>query len=501
MTAMSAIEQPSATADVTLEAPPADLRGRTARGTIINAAFMVGVSGIGLVQGIVIARLLPTDVFGLWGLLMAAFMTLLMLGSVGIDDKYIQQDDADQQKAFEIAFTLQMILGPIFVVVVLVGMPLFALVYGRPEIVGPGAALALALPALAFQMPLWAHYRRMDFLRLRLLGAIDPIVTFVATVSLALAGLGLWALVIGALTGTWVASAVMVATSPYRLRLRFERAALREYRRFSWPLLVGALTTVLMIQGPVIVGSRVLGLTAVAGIALATTISQFTNHVESLLTQSMYPAICRVKDRRELLWEAFWKSNRLALLWAAPLGVAAALFAGDFVHHVIGEKWRFAVPLIALYGLIAVVNQIGFNWTAFFRALGDTRPIAVQSTINLGLVTAIAVPLLAVAGLTAFGAGLAATSVAMVGVRLRFMRRLFPGAAFARHVARGLGPTVPAAAAVLVLRAAEPGARSLGWVAAEAVLFGLVVVAATWLLEGRLLRESVSYLRRGRGAA
>src|SRR3954468_7186178 len=133
---------------------PAALRARTARGTIVNAAYTCATSAIYVVQGIVLAALLSTHVYGLWGLLMAAYMTLLTLGSVGIDDKYIQQDDADQERAFEIAFTLQMILGPVFVGVMLAGIPLFALIYGEPDIIGPGVVLALALPALAFQMPL-----------------------------------------------------------------------------------------------------------------------------------------------------------------------------------------------------------------------------------------------------------------------------------------------------------------------------------------------------------
>ena len=496
---MAAIEQPMAPPG-TPAPPPGGLRGRTARGTMVNAAFMVGLSGVGLVQGVVVARLLPTDVYGLWGLLMAAFMTLLMLGSVGVDDKYVQQDDADQQRAFEIAFTLQLIIGAVFVVVVLAGMPLFAHVYGHPELVLPGIALAAALPALAFQMPLWTHYRRMDFLRQRLLQSIDPLTTFVVTVALAIAGLGLWSLVIGALAGSWVAAAAMVASSPYRLRWRFDREALGSYRSFSWPLFAAALCTAALVQGPVIVGAQLVGITAVAGIALATVIAQFAGRVEGLLTETMYPGICRVKDRPDLLWEAFWKSNRLAQLWAAPLGVAMALFAGDFVHHVIGEKWRFAVPLIAAYGLIAAVDQIGFNWTAFFRAIGETRPMAVASAIHLAVVSAVAVPLLAAEGLTAFGAGLGAATVVAVAVRLRFLRRIFPGARFAGHVVRGFAPSVPAALAVLAAREGIAGGRTLPRVAAEAVLFVAVAAAVTWAFERRLLRESLAYLT-GRPAA
>src|SRR3954452_21197091 len=339
---------------------PADLRARTARGTLVNAGFTIGTSAILIVQGVVLAGLLSTYVYGLWSLLMAGYMTLLDLGSVGIDDRYVQQDDADQRRAFEIAFTLQILLGGVFVLIVLVGMPLFALLYGRPEIIGPGLALAISIPALALQMTVWVHYRRMDFARQRRLMLIDPVVTFLATIALVLAGLGVWALVAGALLGTWTASLAMVRACPYRLRLRWDPDAFREYRRFSWPLFAAALSTVLLVQVPVVVSARVLGVTAVAGIALAATIWQFTQKVDQFVTASLYPAICAVKDRRDVLFEAFWKSNRLALLWAAPMGAAVALFAGDFVHYVIGEKWRFAVPLIAAYGLSAAIDQIAF---------------------------------------------------------------------------------------------------------------------------------------------
>jgi O-antigen/teichoic acid export membrane protein len=479
------------------EASP-DLRARTARGTIVNAVFLVGTQALGLVKGIAVAGIITTTQYGVWGMLMAGFMTLLLLGRVGIDDKYIQQDDPDQRRAFEIAFTLQCALGVVFVVIVLLGMPLFGLLYGAPEIIGPGMALAAAIPALALQMPLWVHYRRMNFVRQRSLQAIDPVITLIATLALTLAGWGVWGLVIGTLIGTWCASAAMVLTSPYPLRFRWDRNALREYTSFSWPLFVGAISTTLLIQVPVVVSSRTLGVTAVAGIALATTISQFTTRVDDVVTQTLYPAICAVKDRSDLLFESFWKSNRLALLWAAPLGAAAPLFAGDFVHYVIGEKWRFAVPLIAVYGVNAALNQIGFNWTAFFRALGDTRPIAAGSVIGLVAVLAIAVPLLAFEGLTAFGVGLGIATLIGVGVRIWFLRRIFPAFAMVGHIVRGIGPTIPAVLAVLALRVAETGSRTPGLVVVEAAVFAAVALVATWAFDHRLLRESVGYLRGSR---
>jgi PST family polysaccharide transporter len=338
----------------------------------------------------------------------------------------------------------------------------------------------------------------MDFARQRKLQLVDPVVSILAVIGLVLAGLGVWALVVGELLGSWCGAIVIVRSSPYRLRLRFERKAVREYTAFSWPLFVGAITTVLLLQVPVTVTSRLLGVTAVGGLALAMNISQFTTRVDNVVTQTLYPVICAVKDRADLLFEAFWKSNRLALLWAAPLGAAAALFGRDFVHYVLGEKWRFAVPLIAAFGVNAAINQIGFNWSAFFRALGDTRPVAVASTLGLLAVMGIAVPLLVTQGLTGFGYGMTAATVVGVAVRLWYLRRIFSGLAIAAHVGRGIGPALAASSALVFFRVASPESRTVGRVAVEAGVYAGLAIAATYLSERRLLRESIGYLRGSR---
>jgi PST family polysaccharide transporter len=497
LTLMSALEDPApALATERFGGDPVTLRTRTARGTIINGLFLVGTNALTMVKGLAVASLLTTSQYGIWGLLMAAFMTILALGAVGVEDKYVQQDDADQQRAFEIAFTCQTIIGAVFFVAVLGGMPLFALLYGRTGMIAPGMVFALALPALVLQMPLWAHYRRMDFARQRSLQAVDPVVSIVAVLALAVAGLGVWALVWGELLGTWCAAIVIAKSSPYPLRFRLDRSSLREYTRFSWPLFVGAISVVVMVQVPVAVSARLLGVAAVGGLALAGNISQFTTRVDDVVTQTLYPAICAVKDRTDLLFESFWKSNRLALLWAAPLGVAAALFAGDFVHYAIGEKWRFAVPLIITFGINAALNQIGFNWTAFFRARGETKPIAAVSLFGALSALVLAVPLLIVDHLIGLGIGLCVATTLTVSLRLWYLRGLFGELPVVGHITRGIGPTVPAALVVLAVRLLHPGADNALWTAVEAVAYTILAIGATWIWQGSLLRESLGYLRR-----
>lgn len=478
-----------------------NLRERAARGALINAAFLGGLNVLGLLKGVVVAKFLTAGDYGIWGLVAVAVGTLLWLASVGVDDKYIQQDHPDQQVAFEIAFTLQTILCGAFMVLMALAIPLFALLYGRPGMIAPGLALIASIPAIVLQTPLWVYYRRMQYGRQRALQMADPLVSFVITIALAIAGWGVWALVVGSICGSWSAAVVVLRWSPYPLRFRYEPGAMREYARFSWPLFLGSGSGVLVMQIPVVVASHALGLASVGAIALAGNISQFANRVDDIVTQALYPAVCAVKDEVELLYESFWKSNRLALLWAAPCGAGAALFAGDLVHLVLGEKWRFAVPLIQAFGLTAALNQVGFNWTAFFRARGETKPIAVANVAWLASALALALPLLLSQGLTAFGWGMAGATAVYVLVRLAYLRRLFRHFDVYGHVLRGVGPAVPAAAAILALRGFDPGGRGVVRVVAEIALFVAIALVVTARSERSLLRESVGYLRARAAAA
>jgi O-antigen/teichoic acid export membrane protein len=476
------------------------LRVRSARGTLVNTFFLIGISALSVVQGVLVAGMLGAPEYGLWGLLTISFGTLFALAAVGIDDKYINQDHSDQQAAFEIAFTLQSMLCGLFTLIALVAIPLFTFMYDEPRILLPGLLLALALPLVALQAPIWVFYRRMDFVKQRMLESCNPVVAFVVTVPLAFVGLGFWSLVVGSLAGALVASVVTVLYSPYKLRFRYERGALREYASFSWPLFVSSTSGVLMWQVPLTIAARSLGAAAIGAMTLASQTMQYTKHVDDVVTHALYPAICAAKDRRELLFESFSKSNRLALLWGFPLGIGAALFAEPGVHLVLGRDWDLAVPLIQVLGVSAALDQIGFNWTAFARALGHTRVLAVASVAMLVAVLGVGVPLLLDRGLSGLAIGIAAGTVTSLAIRLAYLARLFPALDIVNHVARAVAPAAVAATLILVERLALGYAdpHSAGWAAVELAGYIVVVAALTWSTERALLREAVGYLRRSR---
>jgi PST family polysaccharide transporter len=235
-----------------------------------------------------------------------------------------------------------------------------------------------------------------------------------------------------------------------------------------------------------------LGLAGVGAVALASSIVAYTGRVDQVVTATLYPAICRVADRPLALAEAFVKSNRLAVSFGLPFGVGLSLFAEALITDVLGDRWLPALGLLQAFALVAAADQLGFNWTAFYRALGRTRPIAVVNVVRAVVFCAVALPLLLSDGLRGLAIGMAVTTAAGFVLRCWFITRLFPAAPLGREGLRALLPTALGAAAVWA------GGR--GDAAAELVLFVAVVAAATWVLQRALLREAAGYLARRRAA-
>jgi O-antigen/teichoic acid export membrane protein len=470
------------------------LRTRAARGTIINTAFTGALGLLTLLRGFVLAVFLTPGDYGVWGVLAVSLSALLFFKQAGVGDKFVQQEESDQVAAFQRAFTVELVVTGGCIALIAMAVPLLILLYDLPQLLWPSVVVALTLLVSVFQAPLWVYYRRMDFLHQRLLGAVDPVVGFVASVLLAVAGAGYWAFVGGMAAGTCAASALAVWRSPLRLALRWEPGLLRSYWSFSGPLMLAGLAGTVMAWSATLAAKLDLGLAAVGVIALSYNVVSFTDSVDQLLTGALYPAICAVRGRTEVLYESLIKSNRLTLMWGVPFGVGVSLFGADLINLVIGRRWHAAILLLEVYGVTAAVNHVGFNWTAYFRALGRTRPIAVVTVTAAVIFVVIGIPLLIAFGLPGFAVGVAAQALGALALRAYYLGQLFPGFVFLRHAGRSFLPTVPAAVLVLLLRWLAPGSRTLPRALAELAAYTLITAVATWQQERSLLREAFGHV-------
>jgi O-antigen/teichoic acid export membrane protein len=247
---------------------------------------------------------------------------------------------------------------------------------------------------------------------------------------------------------------------------------------------------------PTVAAQRALGVAAVGAMAIANNIAQYTTKVDTIMSSTLYPVVCAVKNRRDLMQEAFLKSNKLGMLWGTPTGLAIVLFAPDLVNFGIGGRWENAIPVIQAYGVVAVLNQMAVNWNVFYRAIGNTKPMAVAGAVMAIGCLGLATPLLLTHGLVGFSFGYGCGVLVLTVVRLFYVKRLFSLRRTLRNIARGMAPGVIAFGVIAGVRLlADQGQRTEAAAIAECALFTVVALGITFALERSLLSEMTAYLR------
>jgi O-antigen/teichoic acid export membrane protein len=471
--------------------PREQLRARTVRGALVTGVFLLAIDALVVAQGLIVTRLLGPELIGLFGIVTVTTMTIVALKRVGIDEAYVQQEEAgSQEEEFQRAFTLDFLTSLAFVILLVAAAPVVAAVYGDGRLIGLMLATAYLPLAFALQAPLWVFFRRMEYGRQRALQAIQPLVSFAVTVPLAASGFGVYSLVVGPLAGYVVAVAVAVRVSPYRLRLRSDRHATRRYLGFSAWVLVATVATLVVQQGQMLAFDAAEGLEWVGFLTLAVTVTRYVDRADQVVTATIYPAIAAIQGRTKVLEELFVKSNRATLLWVAPFCAGLVLFAGDLVSFVVGEEWRDAEVLIQGLAVAGLLQHVGFNWFAFYRAHGDTRPPALEAVVVAVAFVVLAVPALVAWGAVGFVAGRIAAVVLGLGVRARYVRRMLPSVRAGRLVAPALLPALAATGCALAVRLALWGGERPAWqAAAEVVLFAALFAALALPRERALLAE------------
>src|SRR6201996_8559364 len=129
------LDEAAAPADTPLPPPSVapvtpGLRVRTARGGVVNAAFLSGAEALVLLQGLLATALLGPGAIGLYGVVTTTAMTIVALRRVGVDEAFVQHEAADERDEFERALAVELALGLTGALVIAALAPILAAAYG-----------------------------------------------------------------------------------------------------------------------------------------------------------------------------------------------------------------------------------------------------------------------------------------------------------------------------------------------------------------------------------
>jgi len=388
------------------------LGGHLARGSAWMVAWRWTVRLIGLVNTLIIARLLTPEDFGLVAMAMLVVEFLTLFADTGYELALIRVAKPTRQH-FDAAFTFQLMVYGALAAVLLAVAPVAALGFGDPRVEPILQALALrsALSAVC-SVGVISFRMNLDFARDFRFGVYRKLVSFAITVSLVATFRSYWALVWGIVLAELGEVVLGYLMHPYRPRLSLARMG--DIASFSAWMVAGNISGYLTRAFDQLCVARTVDLRAMGHYNVALDVATApTLELVTPVSRAVFPVFSRYADDAARLRQAYRDLLSIVAVVALSTAAGVALVAQDMVYLVLGGQWLGAAPLVVWFalgaaavgladGALNLLNVLhrerqtaGFGWarTAVIVALvalaattGSVERIAQARALGLWLV-------------------------------------------------------------------------------------------------------------------
>jgi O-antigen/teichoic acid export membrane protein len=451
---------------------------------------------VGFVRSVLLARLLPVEVFGVYAWARSVVMLSAVLPSFGLGSAFLHRapETEDEDQAAAAHFTLQVILTLTWAV----GLILVTLIFTGDES-RRTALLWITVTAVGVRLvgtPRLILIRRVVHRRLTLVQLIDSLLSSIVAIVLAWRGATLWALLATNLVTFLVNIIGFYVWHPvWRPRLTWNLPVMRYFLRFgSRNLAAAALLYALDRVDDLWVGAY-LGNRAMGFYSRAYTFATYSRKVLAspinLVTIGTY---AELKGDRKRLSQAFFRVNAFLVRSGFLLAGSLALIAPEFIRLLLGAKW---LPMLSAFRLMLVYtlfDPLKLTVANMFVAVGKPEQIVRARSIQLAVLVAgllLLGPLFGIAGVA-----LAVDAMLVVGiVILLWQARTYVDFSFVRLFA---APGVALVVGMALARGAVtlPGVLGSDWRTGfvKITVFLTVYGVALFTFERRQLFEAVRVL-------
>ena len=475
-----------------------ELRERAARGVFWTALGNWGTQLSAFLVFALLSHLLEPRGFGLVALASVFVGLIQVIASQGMLDAIVQREEVDPEH-LDSAFWLSVGFSATLAAALAGGAYPLAHGLDEPQLAPVLAVLGLGLPiASAGLVQRAILLRRLAFrdLTLRMLAA--SLVGGVCGVGAALAGLGVWSLVVQNLTNITAGTLIVWRVTNWRPRFRFSRRHFRDlfafganvvgfrvinyFNRRADDLLIGAFL------GPV-----ALGLYSVAYRVLILVLEV----TSSLIDAVAFPVFSRIQREQDRLRNAYYSASSFAALMIFPAFIGLMVTAPQIVEVIFGSKWKGSVPVMRVLALFGIVQALSYFTTTMLVSLGKPQwrigIVALTAVLNVtGFLITVR------HGIVAVAVSLTVVGYLTAPISFWALNRLV-AVSWRAYLARVRGPAIAAGAMAAILIGLQRPLSSAPPSVALVLLVGaglLTYVALVYLLDRSLATQAYAMVRK-----
>jgi O-antigen/teichoic acid export membrane protein len=383
----------------------AGLKTLTARSVKWNVIDKVSQQILYAVTGIVLARLLSQEDFGLIGavLVFQAFASLFV--DSGFSYALIQRK-APTRLDYSTVLWFNLAVACTIYVVLFFCAPFIADCFQGDQRLIPISRvmfLSFILNATAI-VQTNRLMKKMDVKMVAVSNSIGLIAGAVVGIWLAVAGYGAWAIVWQTLALNFTKSLVLWLTSGWYPLMRFSLSSLRSFFAVGSGMMASSFLNVLFQNiYSFFIGNRV-GLAPLGYYTQADKWSKMgISSLSQVLTSSFLPALSEVQDDAERFSRVTSKMNRFTSYLLMPAMGFLIVMATPIFHCLFGEKWDASIVLFQLLLLRGVFTVLTSLYNNYVIALAKTKLVVAMEVLRDGAAMIFLVATLPVIAMTRGG--------------------------------------------------------------------------------------------------
>ena len=341
------------------------LKKKTVKGLGWSALDNAARYGMQFVIGIVLARLLSPDDYGLLGLVGIFTMVCTALVNGGFTTALIRKKDATDDD-YNTVFICNLGMSLLLYAVVFLCAPLIADFFSREELIPLVRVSSLGLIIGALGMVQQTRLtKRIDFKTQTKITLVASAVSGVVGIGMALAGFGVWALVGQQLTSHALRTIQLYIYNRWLPRLQFSMGSFRDLFGFGWKMMVSALLdTVWKELYQVVVGKFYNPATLGQYTRGQHYAKLFSSNLTTVVQRVTYPVLSSIQDDKERMVSAYRRIIRTSMFITAVALFFLGAVSEPLIYCMIGPKWHEAstyLPLICVASTLYPLHAINLN--------------------------------------------------------------------------------------------------------------------------------------------
>ena len=321
--------------------------------------------GVTFLVGIVLARLLSPDEYGLIGICLIFVNVLNGMVDSGFSNALIRKKDI-KDVDYNTMFITNMAISTLLYALLFVCAPIISDFFSRPELSELIRVVGLLMFANALSITqVTILTKRIDFKTKTKASLVSAIASGFIGIAMAFVGFGVWSLVGQMLSKQILYTICLWILNKWWPSLTFSSKSFHYMWGFGWKLLVSGLLNNIWNQlYQVVVGKFYSPATLGQYTRSNEYASIFSSNLTGIIQRVSYPVLSEIQDDKQRMVESYRRVIKMTMFITAICMIPLGAVAEPLIYCLIGPQWHEAatyLPLICISMSLYPLHAINLN--------------------------------------------------------------------------------------------------------------------------------------------